>query len=45
MKYIVEIGLGTMIYTSSFIKICSGVQTLLGGDRHTDTHADRKAIS
>jgi hypothetical protein len=31
MKYAVEMGSGAMIYISSFIKIGSGIQTLMGG--------------
>jgi hypothetical protein len=33
MKYAVEIGSGATIYVSSFIKIASGRQKLLGGTR------------
>jgi hypothetical protein len=31
MKYAVEIGSGAMIYTPSFIKSGSGIQTLMWG--------------
>jgi hypothetical protein len=31
MKYAVEMGSGAMIYIPSFIKICSGIQKLMGG--------------
>jgi hypothetical protein len=31
MKYVVEIGSGAMIYISSFIKIGSDIQKLVGG--------------
>jgi hypothetical protein len=34
-------GSGTMIYVSSFIKIGSGIQRLIGGI-HTGTHAHRQ---
>jgi hypothetical protein len=38
MKYAVEMGSGAMIYIPSFIKIGSGIQTLIGGiNRHTDS--------
>jgi hypothetical protein len=37
MKYAVEMGSGAMMYIPSFIKIGSGIQTLIGGDTHTDT--------
>jgi hypothetical protein len=30
MKYAVKIGSGTMIHIPSFIKICSGIQKLMG---------------
>jgi hypothetical protein len=36
MKYSVEMGSGAMIYKPSFIKICSGIQKLIGGGRYTD---------
>jgi hypothetical protein len=39
MKYAVEMGSGTMIYISSFIKTASGIQNLMGG------YPDRKVIS
>jgi hypothetical protein len=35
MKYVVEMGLGAMIYIPSFIKIGSCIQKLIG--RYTDT--------
>jgi hypothetical protein len=35
MKYDAEMGRGAMIYIASFIKICSGIQKLIGG--FTDT--------
>jgi hypothetical protein len=36
MKYAVEMGSGTMIYISNFIRIGSGIQKLVGGIyRHT----------
>jgi hypothetical protein len=31
MKYAVEMGSGAVIYVSSFIKIGSGIQKMLGG--------------
>jgi hypothetical protein len=42
MKYPVEMGVGAMIYTSSFIKVGLCVQTLLGeillqAHKHTQT--------
>jgi hypothetical protein len=37
MKYAVEMGLGALIYIPSFIKIGSGIQTLIGGDTHTQS--------
>jgi hypothetical protein len=38
MKYTVEMGLGTMRYILSFIKIGSAIQKLIGGiHRHTDS--------
>jgi hypothetical protein len=36
MKYIIEIGSGTMIYIPNFIKTGSGIQKLIGGI-HTDS--------
>jgi hypothetical protein len=36
MKYAIEMGLGVTIYIPNFIKIGSGIQTLLRGD--TQTH-------
>jgi hypothetical protein len=38
MKYAVEMGSGAVIYVPSFIKIDSGIQTLMGGYIHTHTH-------
>jgi hypothetical protein len=32
MEYAVEMGSRTVIYIRSFIKICSGIQKLIGGD-------------
>jgi hypothetical protein len=32
MNYAVEIGLGTMLYIPSFVKLGSGIQKLGGGD-------------
>jgi hypothetical protein len=41
MKYAVEMGPVAMIYIPSFIKIISGIQTLMGGGEFTDTqHGD-----
>jgi hypothetical protein len=38
MKYAVEMGSSAMIYASSFIKIGSDIQKLIGGiHRHTDS--------
>jgi hypothetical protein len=39
MKYAVEMGSGAMIYVPSLIKICSGIQKLMGGGGgpHIDT--------
>jgi hypothetical protein len=38
MKYAVEMGSGGMTYIPSFIKIGSGIQTLIGGtQRRTDS--------
>jgi hypothetical protein len=31
MKYAVDMGSGVMIYVPSFIKICSGIEKLMGG--------------
>jgi hypothetical protein len=36
MKYVVEMGSGTMIYIPSFIKNGSGIQNLIGGGGYTD---------
>jgi hypothetical protein len=36
MKHAAEMGSGAMIYIPSFIKICSGIQKLIGGiHRHS----------
>jgi hypothetical protein len=35
MKYVVEMGSGTMIYIPSFLKIDLGIQKLMGG--YTDS--------
>jgi hypothetical protein len=38
-------GSGAVIYVPSFIKICSGVQQLIGGiHRHTHTHAQQRDL-
>jgi hypothetical protein len=38
MKYVVELGSGTMMYIPDFIMIGSGIQRLLGEvHRHTDS--------
>jgi hypothetical protein len=38
MNYSIEMGSGTMLYISSFIKIGSGIQDLIGGiHSHTDS--------
>jgi hypothetical protein len=42
MKYSVEMDLGARIYTSSFIKIGSCVQTLLGGYSYKHTYKYRQ---
>jgi hypothetical protein len=34
MKYAVEMGSGSMTYIPNFIKIGSGIQTLMGGGIH-----------
>jgi hypothetical protein len=45
MKYAVEIGSSAMIYIPSFIKIGSGIQKLIGGERFTDRqHGDRISL-
>jgi hypothetical protein len=33
-KYTLEIGSGAMVYIPSFIKICSDIQRVVGGDSH-----------
>jgi hypothetical protein len=41
MKYAVEMGSGVMTYIPGFIKIGSGIQTLIvGGNTNVDTRAD-----
>jgi hypothetical protein len=47
MNYAVEMGLGVMIYITSFIMMGSGIQKLRGVNtcRATDSHADRKVIA
>jgi hypothetical protein len=35
MKYAVQMGLSAMIYIQSFIKICPGIQKLIGGNKQT----------
>jgi hypothetical protein len=35
MKYAVDMDSGAMIYIPSFIKSCSGIQELMGGDSQT----------
>jgi hypothetical protein len=46
MKYAVEMGSGAMIYIPSFIKIGSGIQTLIGrGGGYTDTRTHDLLIS
>jgi hypothetical protein len=35
MKYSIQIGSVAMIYIPSLIKICSGIQQLMWGGRHT----------
>jgi hypothetical protein len=40
MKYVVEIGLGAMIYMPNFVKIGSAIQKLIGGGIHRQ-HGDR----
>jgi hypothetical protein len=34
MKYAIKMGSGAMIYISSFMKIGSGIQKLIGGGEH-----------
>jgi hypothetical protein len=41
MKYAVEMGSGTMIFTPSFIKIGSDIQKLMGGG---DSQAQRQHV-
>jgi hypothetical protein len=38
MTYAVEMGLGAMIHTPSFIKIGSDIQNLIGGATQTHRH-------
>jgi hypothetical protein len=45
MKYAVEIGSGAMIYIPSFIKTCSDIQKLRGGDSQIRRqHGDRISL-
>jgi hypothetical protein len=45
MKYAVEMGSGAMIYISSFIKIGSGIQKLMGWNMQTHRqHEDRISL-
>jgi hypothetical protein len=37
MRYTIEMGSGDMLYMSSFIKIGSAIQKLIGGYRNTQT--------
>jgi hypothetical protein len=39
MNYTIEMGLGSIIYTQSFIKIVSGIQKCMGGI-HTQTQRE-----
>jgi hypothetical protein len=41
MKYVVEIGSGTMMYIPRAIKIGSGIQKFIGG--YTDTQGGRRS--
>jgi hypothetical protein len=43
-NYIVEMGLGAVIYVPSFIKVCLGIQKLIwgGGDKQTHSHIRRQ---
>jgi hypothetical protein len=43
MKQAIEMDSGAMMYISSFIKIDSGIQKLIG--RYTYRHTDSKVIS
>jgi hypothetical protein len=38
MNYVIQMGLGAVIQTSSFIKIGSCIQKLIGGGGNTQTH-------
>jgi hypothetical protein len=38
MNYVVEMGLGAMIYIPSFIRIGSGIQKLIGRGMHVQPH-------
>jgi hypothetical protein len=45
MKYTVEVGSSATMYISSFIKIGSGIQKLIGGDSQTHRqHGDRISL-
>jgi hypothetical protein len=51
MKYYVKMGSGTLIFISSFVKICSGIQQLLEGGglftyrrRHTESKMVSQAL-
>jgi putative component of toxin-antitoxin plasmid stabilization module len=37
----IEMGSGTLVYMSSFIKFGSPIQKIIGGDTHTDTQTAR----
>jgi hypothetical protein len=37
-------GSGALIYVTSFIKIGSGVQKLIGGDTQTHTHTQQRDL-
>jgi hypothetical protein len=45
MKYAVEMGSVVMMYVPSFIKIGSGIQTIMGGGGYTYRHTDSNVIS
>jgi hypothetical protein len=40
MKYVVEMGSGTVIYIPSFIKIVSGIQKFIGKIQRHRQHGD-----
>jgi hypothetical protein len=44
MKYAVQIGSGVIIFTASFIKIGSSIQTLMGKDKKTYIKARAKTF-